>query len=158
MSLDHILSALRNLAVLLLIGANTTAAQPAQPNHGRPIVLLVHGRGQFGRDTAELRREAVLAIQQSVSALTGNALVADDDVRLVWYADVLDAREHEQSDICAIRATGSPSKSDTLVNAVTMFASLASAFFDVGVTLLFTQKAGYYDSSPTRGRSRMPGS
>ena len=125
------LGALRNLAVLLLIWANATAAQPAHANEGRPVVLLVHGRGQFGRDTAELRREAVQAIQQSVAALTGDALVADDDVRLVWYADVLDARAHDQSDVCASRATGSPSKSDTLVNAVTMFASLASAFFDV---------------------------
>ncbi len=131
MSLDHPLGTLRNLAVLLLIWANATAAQPAHANEGRPVVLLVHGRGQFGRDTAELRREAVQAIQQSVAALTGDALVAGDDVRLVWYADVLDARAHDPSDVCASRATGSPSKSDTLVNAVTMFASLASAFFDV---------------------------
>jgi endonuclease G len=57
---------------------------------GRPLILFLHGRGQLGRDTAEIRTEWQGALETGVSKLTERPLLAAGDVRLVWYADVLD--------------------------------------------------------------------
>ncbi|MEP6617943.1 MAG: hypothetical protein ABJE47_01460 [bacterium] len=119
------------LAITLLgLAAGSTVAQAAP---GRPLILLVHGRGQFGRDTAQVRREAASAIQRSIRALGGDPLIADDDVRLVWYADVLDGHSTDDArDACSAGITrGAVTTRDTTLNAITMLASLASAFLDV---------------------------
>lgn len=73
-------------ALLLLTAAVAPAAPPAEP---RPLVVLVHGRGQLGADTAQLRREWTGDMNAALGAL-GHAMLRDDDVRLAWYADVLD--------------------------------------------------------------------
>ena len=74
----------------VLIVVSTVAARTARRAAARPVILLLHGRGQLGRDTAEIRSEWERALQAGVRSLTGNPLIGDDDVRLVWYADVLD--------------------------------------------------------------------
>lgn len=55
----------------------------------RPLVLVVHGRGQLGRDTAVLRREAYHSLARGIARLDSGVVLREDDVRLVWYADVL---------------------------------------------------------------------
>ena len=58
----------------------------------RPVVLLVHGRGFLSRDSVEFRRKALHALREGAFRATGDSLLADDDIRLVWYADLLDVR------------------------------------------------------------------
>jgi hypothetical protein len=70
---------------------STVAARSARDeSQPRPIVLLLHGRGQTGRDTAEIREEWQRALETGVSKLTQRPLIGPGDVRLVWYADILD--------------------------------------------------------------------
>jgi endonuclease G len=59
---------------------------------GRPLLLFLHGRGQLGRDTAEIRAEWQASLETGVSKLTDRPLFSSTDVRLIWYADVLDPR------------------------------------------------------------------
>lgn len=78
------------LLTLALVALGKPAPVRAQ---ARALILVVHGRGHQARDTADLRRDAVRALRGGAAALTGgDSLIASDDVRLVWYADVLDAR------------------------------------------------------------------
>ena len=62
----------------------------------RPLVVLVHGRRQLGQDTASLRREWKRDLDSSL-ALVGMPRLRDEDVRLAWYADVLDP---ESDSVC----------------------------------------------------------
>lgn len=75
------------------------------PSPGRPIVLLVHGRGLLGRDTSALRREWQDAIDRGAALAFGRPLLRDGDVRLVWYADALDPASE---DSCESASTASP--------------------------------------------------
>ena len=57
----------------------------------RPVILVLHGRGQLGRDTADVRAEWQRALEAGIGTLTGRqSLIGPGDLRLVWYADVLD--------------------------------------------------------------------
>src|SRR5439155_1029188 len=80
---------MRFLLVLPLAAATLTAALAQRADAPRPIVILVHGRGQLGQDTASLRREWKRDLDSSMKAV-GLAELADQDVRLAWYADILD--------------------------------------------------------------------
>jgi endonuclease G len=72
---------------------STVAARTADDeSQNRPLILFLHGRGQLGRDTAELRAEWQGALETGISKLTDRPLISPGDVRLVWYADVLDPR------------------------------------------------------------------
>jgi hypothetical protein len=87
--------ALAAIAIVAAAGAvtavSTVAARTARnEGPGRPIILLLHGRGQIGRDTAEIREEWQRALETGVSKLTERPLIGPGDVRLVWYADILD--------------------------------------------------------------------
>lgn len=75
------------LAVLLLGAAAATSRAPDSP---RPVVVLVHGRGQLGADSAGLRAEWKRDLDAAL-ATAGMPLLREEDVRLAWYADVLDA-------------------------------------------------------------------
>lgn len=68
------------------------ASSPAAPvrEAPRPLVLLVHGRGYAGLDTAALRREWQAALNAGARSATGRTTFRDGDVSLVWYADALD--------------------------------------------------------------------
>jgi len=63
----------------------------AAPTAGRPVVLMVHGRGLTSNDTTSLRRAWSGALDQGIASLTGQSLLGGDDLRLVWYADTLDS-------------------------------------------------------------------
>jgi pimeloyl-ACP methyl ester carboxylesterase len=56
----------------------------------RPIILVLHGRGQLGRDTANVRTEWLRSLETGVGKLTQRPLIEPGDLRLIWYADVLD--------------------------------------------------------------------
>jgi len=57
---------------------------------GRPLVLILHGRGLLGRDTSALRREWQSALERGARRVAERSMLRDGDVRLVWYADALD--------------------------------------------------------------------
>lgn len=77
--------------------AMTLGAAPHE-EPGRPVILFVHGRGMIDRDTAETRKLWLNSLRSTAKQITRDALVNDDDVRLVWYADVLDPRSSEACD------------------------------------------------------------
>ena len=59
-----------------------------------PLVILVHGRGQLGLDSATLRREWKKDLDASLAS-AGMPALADADLQLAWYADVLDPNREE---------------------------------------------------------------
>jgi hypothetical protein len=75
------------LVLSLLLLASAAPGRSAETP--RPVVILVHGRGQLGVDSASLRAEWKRELDASLAAL-GMPALRDDDVRLAWYADVLD--------------------------------------------------------------------
>jgi hypothetical protein len=89
---------------LLLVGCIGATYSPPEPAP-RPIVILVHGRGHLGQDTAALRREWKRDLDSSLT-LVGMPRLADADVRLAWYADVLDP---DSEGSCAVRAASDDS-------------------------------------------------
>lgn len=84
--------------VLLLALMLTSAVAAREPRvavggaSGRPVILVVHGRGFLSRDSAVFRRKALEALREGAFRATGDSLLDDDDVRLVWYADLMAAR------------------------------------------------------------------
>ncbi|MEP6491897.1 MAG: hypothetical protein ABJF01_04425 [bacterium] len=77
-------------AIALLVLAALSAG--AQQDRGRPVVLLVHGRGMLDRDTAATRKMWSSALTEALHGLTPSSPITDRDIRAVWYADVLDPR------------------------------------------------------------------
>jgi hypothetical protein len=91
-------------ATLVLVGAafalnGAALARPGQaqaisdssaPAAGRPVVILVHGRGQLMGDTAAVRAEWSQVLLSGASRLASPAVLGDEDVRVAWYADALD--------------------------------------------------------------------
>lgn len=71
-------------AILAAVLVSSAAAQPSGP-----VVILVHGRVSAESDTAALRREWRSVLDASLSD-GGYPTLPDADVRLAWYADVLD--------------------------------------------------------------------
>lgn len=67
--------------------AFATACVSAQPS--RPLVVFVHGRGHLDEDSAALRREWKRDLDTALTR-AGLPSLRDDDVRMAWYADVLD--------------------------------------------------------------------
>src|SRR5947207_5907109 len=88
------------VAAAAVVGASHDVAVQS----ARPLVVLVHGRGQLGQDTATLRREWKRDLDSSLS-LVGMPRVRDEDVRLAWYADVLDP---ESDSVCTTAVSSNP--------------------------------------------------
>jgi pimeloyl-ACP methyl ester carboxylesterase len=87
-----------------------TLAAPAEDDRGRPLVLLVHGRGMLDRDTAATRKMWFDALSSGAGTINGQHVFSERDVRVVWYADVLDPRstagcDYKSGDARARRAT-----------------------------------------------------
>lgn len=74
------------------------AASPSLAQRGRPLILLVHGRGMLDRDTAATRKLWLDGLRSGAATLTRGASIEENDVRVVWYADVLDPRSSEGCD------------------------------------------------------------
>ncbi|MDB4891788.1 MAG: hypothetical protein JWL61_3643 [Gemmatimonadetes bacterium] len=91
MSTTSLLLAL-TLAVSATVVGDTQARQLDPP---RPVILVVHGRGFLSRDSAVFRRQALQALREGSARATGDSLLEDGDLRLVWYADLMDVRRRE---------------------------------------------------------------
>jgi len=88
----------RFLAALTLA---STLVIPREDDRGRPVVLLVHGRGMLTHDTAVTRKMWLTALTSGGKTITALPLLSDRDVRVVWYADVLDPRSSAGCDYAA---------------------------------------------------------
>jgi hypothetical protein len=93
-SLPHLVAA----GALLALGMGSPGGTVAGNDPGRPVVLVLHGRGVTGADSTGLRRQWRDALNQGLVAVGGSSLLAEDDLRLVWYADALDPRQPTRCD------------------------------------------------------------
>jgi len=101
----------RTLSSILFPLAFLATVAGAQDDRGRPLVLLVHGRGMLDRDSAATRKLWLDGLLSGEKTLTQDSLITPRDVRVVWYADVLDPRvnsgcDYASSDPRAKRARG----------------------------------------------------
>src|SRR5258708_2892961 len=97
----------------LALGMMLCAPVVAHAQSGRPIVLLVHGRGYLTRDSAAFRRESLSALRESAFRATGDSLLADSDLRLVWYADLMDARRRDSRSTASCEAADRKTSEDS---------------------------------------------
>jgi hypothetical protein len=79
------------LAFAALLALLPGAAR-SQRDRGRPIILLLHGRGLLDRDSTAARRDWTGALTEGANAAAHSVPFGDQDVRVVWYADALDPR------------------------------------------------------------------
>jgi hypothetical protein len=87
------MKALVVLAAAVTLAAACAASAPRAQEPQRPVLVIVHGRGHGDADSAALRRRWKRALD---SALAPNgARLADGDLRLAWYADILDPSGQE---------------------------------------------------------------
>lgn len=105
------------LAALSLVGF-APSAKPAQ----RPVVVLVHGRGHLEDDSAALRRRWKRDLDSALASV-GMPGLRDEDVRLAWYADILDP---ESSTSCVMTTEASEDSLDFGLLARGFFGSLTS--------------------------------
>jgi pimeloyl-ACP methyl ester carboxylesterase len=87
-----------SLLLALALAVSATVAgdmQARRTDPRRPVILVVHGRGFLSRDSAVFRRDALQALRAGAFRATGDSLLEDDDLRLVWYADLMDVRRRE---------------------------------------------------------------
>ena len=140
---------MRSVILPLALAALTLGAQTrcfAQRDSLRPVVMLVHGRGQFGYDSAALRREWKRDLDTAL-ATVGLPRLRDEDVRLAWYADVLDP----QSDLeCGVTDDRGRNAMGLGSFARGILASLSSAIADsseaIGARGLFGDILYFLDS------------
>jgi len=89
-------------AVLCSASAASGRRAPARAGApGRPVILLVHGRGLLGHDTVATRKMWMDALAQGARSIVKDAPYDDADVRVVWYADALDPRSRAGCDYAA---------------------------------------------------------
>ncbi len=98
----------------------------------RPLVLLVHGLGFPSRDSAEFRRMSLASLRAGVFRATGDSLFRDDDVRLVWYGDLMDVRRDETAALRTCRAGTGDDSTFAPTSIVQGIALAASALVDLG--------------------------
>jgi hypothetical protein len=87
--------ALAGAFALLGAGEARSGAAPLPPietpaDTGRPVGILVHGRGELPGDSVAARKSWTRAIKSGTATLSGDSLLRDDDVWVAWYADALD--------------------------------------------------------------------
>lgn len=128
----------RRLLVTACVLLLTAAAPP--DDHGRPVILLIHGRGLVDRDTMAMRKLWLGALSSGLKTVTRDSLVAERDVRVVWYADVLDPRsnagcDYDHNDLRARRdATQDPDLKSFVSLAGNLLGSLSGLIADTGAT------------------------
>ena len=109
-----------SLFAAALLAFATACAQGQSP---RPLVVLVHGRGHLGDDTATLRRAWARPLDTAL-ARAGAAPLRSGDVRLAWYADVLDP---SRDAVCARGLAGNADSIGMATFARDLLGSLAAA-------------------------------
>jgi pimeloyl-ACP methyl ester carboxylesterase len=110
-------------AVVAVLAVAPAARSQSVADRGRPVILMLHGRGMLDRDTALLRNLWLEGLRKGASGATAKATVSDTDVRLVWYADVLDPAstescEYASTDPRARREAGVDPELKTFASAV----------------------------------------
>jgi pimeloyl-ACP methyl ester carboxylesterase len=80
---------LARVSMLAALALSVAAMKTPPDDRGRPVILMVHGRGMIDRDTAALRASWLDGLNAGAKTLGKRPLVTERDVRLVWYADVL---------------------------------------------------------------------
>ena len=121
--------------LLAAIAFAATVAAPNPGQRGRPVILLVHGRGLIGGDTTALRHLWFNALVSGARRIDRDLPIDEGDVRLVWYADVLDPRSSEGCDYTANdprarRAAASDPDLENAVAAVGGFLDAITGVFD----------------------------
>lgn len=111
------------MLALVCFASATVRAQST----GRPLVLLVHGRGYLTRDSATFRRESLTALRESAFRATGDSLLGDADFRIVWYADLMDPRRRSTS---SCDGRDRKSQDDSPASVFQALAMVASALLD----------------------------
>jgi hypothetical protein len=125
---------LAGAALLIAASATVTTAHSARAS-SRPLVLIVHGRGQLGRDSAVVRRDAWHALQGSMHGIGSDVTLEEDDVRLVWYADILDV--HSSSNAlasCNRSSSDSANVRESTPSALSVIAMMAGALVEALAT------------------------
>lgn len=89
------------LGVLTFAAAGVATAQTDPRGAARPVVILVHGRGMLDRDTAATRKLWLDGLTSGAATITRSPLLQESDVRVAWYADVLDPRSSAGCDYSA---------------------------------------------------------
>jgi pimeloyl-ACP methyl ester carboxylesterase len=90
------------LAMTLAVSATVLGDKQArQPDPRRPVILVVHGRGFLSRDSAVFRREVLHSLREGSFRATGDSLLEEGDLQLVWYADLMDVRRREARSMTA---------------------------------------------------------
>ncbi|MEP6989606.1 MAG: hypothetical protein ABJA80_01660 [bacterium] len=123
------------LALPCTVAAQDDAARlaPAGSTAGRrPLVLLVHGLGFPSRDSAEFRRMSLASLRAGAFRATGDSLLRDDDVRLVWYADLMDVRRDNALATPTCRGGTGDDSTFAPTSIVQGIALAASALMDLG--------------------------
>lgn len=110
-------------------------ARSLDAQRGRPVILLLHGRGLQDRDSTALRRQWLDALRSGLTTVTRASALEDDDVRIVWYADVLDPRSVEGCDYAATdpraqRDARTDAELKQIIGFAGGFINLISAFAD----------------------------
>jgi pimeloyl-ACP methyl ester carboxylesterase len=117
---------LKRLIVLVFAAV---ASASAQQDRGRPIILLVHGRGMLDRDTALTRQLWYDGLASGIASFTRESPLRESDVRVVWYADVLDPRSNAG---CSYSAGDLRAKRDAKSDSdIKGFAQLAGGLLNV---------------------------
>lgn len=119
-------------AATLVLAAAFSTQKP--DDRGRPVILLVHGRGMTGHDTAATRTMWLDALIAGAKSVSKASLIADRDVRLVWYADVLDPMS---ADRCSYAPTDPRARRDSTTDPeLKSFVSMVGNFLSVLTTLV----------------------
>lgn len=127
----HDIMLLRSL-VPIVLSLLSVAVIPARLEAQRPLVLVVHGRGHTARDTATLRRDVLHALRAGAQGITGDSLLRDDDVRLVFYADVLSSRAASVDGAASAACDLSLSGRQETGSIFSLLAMVAGAIVDAG--------------------------
>jgi pimeloyl-ACP methyl ester carboxylesterase len=109
--------------ILAALTFAATFAAPTPGDRGRPVILLLHGRGLLDRDTTAMRRLWLESLSQGARQIGRDVPFDARDVRLVWYADVLDPRssagcDYASTDPRALRASQADPDVRTVVSIV----------------------------------------
>jgi pimeloyl-ACP methyl ester carboxylesterase len=87
---------LARASVVVVLALSTAIVRTPPDDRGRPVILMVHGRGLTGRDTAGLRAFWLAGLVAGAKSFSKQPLIDERDVRLVWYADVLQPSSAER--------------------------------------------------------------
>jgi hypothetical protein len=93
-------------SLIVALTAAGVAAPTRAPSSDTPVVVIVHGRGHLEGDSAALRRAWKRDLDSALSSV-GMPHLRDEDVRLAWYADVLDPESETACDVTGAAADDS---------------------------------------------------